>query len=200
MTSAWDKLKGDLFVVGTGASAKFNASVKGQFTRDDLNTDYIEGYRHAAELLFEHVSNTGKDQDRLIFPFVTLWRQCIELQLKELIALISQIEGGDYVHPTDTHDLLKLWMKLRPKLKGLGPVEPLDDIQRHLTEFCRVDRFSFGFRFPYEKDLATLSMANAPTIINMLAFLTLMNETAELLDGVRGFMRSHLSDLLSEQR
>src|SRR5690349_3195394 len=45
----------------------------------------IRGFRVAAELIAAYVAEHRGEQDGLIFPFLSNWRQHIELALKELI-------------------------------------------------------------------------------------------------------------------
>ena len=46
---------------------------------------YATGYKLGADLLVQYVTETHKNQDRLIYPIVFLYRQYLELRLKELI-------------------------------------------------------------------------------------------------------------------
>src|SRR5690348_16890817 len=110
-TDWWVKLRGKLF---DGDDGRLNACVN--FARDAnrLNTGYVEGYRRGAVALFERILETDRDHNYLVYPIVFLWRQCIELQLKEIIALGSQVDGGPYEHPTKTHDVGELWQLARP--------------------------------------------------------------------------------------
>jgi hypothetical protein len=51
------------------------------FKEDQLNL-YAIGYKRAAELLLEHVKNSGRDQDTLVYPIIFLYRHYLELRLK----------------------------------------------------------------------------------------------------------------------
>jgi hypothetical protein len=193
----WAKLRGELFAPGIFEE---NACLNFAVSRSSLNAGYIEGYRRAAVVLHEHVAETGRDADFLIYPIVFLWRQCVELQLKELIGLSSEIEGGAYEHPVNHHDLVKLWAEVRPIVEPLGKDHsPLDDIGRHLAGLCSLDPNSYAFRFPFEKDLATPSLHRAPSLVGLGGLHDVMSEVTMLLDGCTQTLRDYLDEVRHRQ-
>lgn len=42
-------------------------------------------YWKAADVIFERVAATGRDQDTLVYPYLMCWRHFVEMQLKNLI-------------------------------------------------------------------------------------------------------------------
>src|SRR5665811_2493141 len=48
-------------------------------------TLYATGYREAADLLVRHIEQRGVDQDMLVYPVLFLYRQYLELEIKDLI-------------------------------------------------------------------------------------------------------------------
>lgn len=46
---------------------------------------YISGYKDAADILANRVIESGNNQDSLVYPIAFLYRQYIELQLKNII-------------------------------------------------------------------------------------------------------------------
>jgi len=67
---------------------------------------YLLGYRRAAELLLPEL--TSRSNPQLVFPFLFLWRQHVELSLKYVIDLARQVHGeaGNGVRG---HKLPPLW-------------------------------------------------------------------------------------------
>ena len=61
---------------------RFNACLN--WTNDTLEL-YVIGYKEAADKLVENIMDTPRYQDTLVFPICFLYRQYIELRLKELI-------------------------------------------------------------------------------------------------------------------
>ena len=45
---------------------------------------YISGYKDAADILANRVIESGNNQDSLVYPIAFLYRQYIELQLKNI--------------------------------------------------------------------------------------------------------------------
>lgn len=69
------------------------------FTSDPTH-GYIEGYKRAADLLVAHVMEKGKDQDYLVYPITFLYRQHLELRIKEIIADGRNLLDEGSGHPT----------------------------------------------------------------------------------------------------
>lgn len=74
---------------------------------------YLLGYRRAAELLLPEL--TSRSNPQLVFPFLFLWRQHIELSLKYVIELARRVHGETgNVHG---HRLPDLWRECRRLLE-----------------------------------------------------------------------------------
>lgn len=77
-------------------------SVRG---REDAGQHYAEGYKRAASLVLHELQETCSEL--LVFPFISLWRHHIELSLKNLILIVSQVHGEPKF--MDGHNLPALW-------------------------------------------------------------------------------------------
>lgn len=53
---------------------------------------YAEGFKRAAEILIENVSNTF-EKNTVIFPILALFRQYVELTLKEIISYANILKN-----------------------------------------------------------------------------------------------------------
>ena len=53
----------------------------------DHGTAYTEGYRRAADILINHIDESGRDQDFLVYPVLFLYRHHLELLIKQIIGL-----------------------------------------------------------------------------------------------------------------
>jgi hypothetical protein len=78
-----------------------NACINLRFFNWDV---YASGYKHAGDLLVQHVIDTRNHRDTLVFPIVFNYRQYIELRLKELI-LIGRILSDESPEFPPTHNL-----------------------------------------------------------------------------------------------
>lgn len=159
----------------------------------------IRGFRVAAELIGMYVSETGVAQDGLIYPFVYLWYQHLELLLKQLIVDTELLEGIDAKRPYG-HDLMGLWQRLRQALGSRGSSDELDNAEQVIAELHAIDPRGDAFRYPTSKD-------GTPTLraINQLSFERVrpaLSAVANLLDAAQMQISYELdakADALAEQ-
>lgn len=144
---------------------------------------YAEGYKIAADVLVERVKHDRSEADFLVFPIVFLYRQYLELRLKEIIRDGSRLLDSPQRLPKD-HRLDKLWSKCRRILEQVwpeGPAEHLDAVEECIHEFSRVDPTSTAFRYPTDAD-------GKPSLpgsrhINLRNLSEVMARIGTLLDG-----------------
>lgn len=140
---------------------------------------YSEGYKQAGNIIYAHVKNIG-DNNTLVYPIVFVFRQCLELKLKELITLgYRHLAIFDQTFPNN-HNLVCLWViyrkKILPKIDSSINSEMLDGVERLIQEFQREDTNSSNFRYPIKKGLdrkpslqcQTLDLENFLVAINKL--------------------------------
>lgn len=135
------------------ADSDWQANACLNYTHDSTEI-YIMGYKLAADELVNYVLTTTSHQDSLVYPICFLYRQYIELRLKEVIKSGRQLldEPGNF---PQHHDISKLWQIVIPILKKVfrDEAEPFDySVAEHIvTEFTRLDPGSFSFRYPTDK-------------------------------------------------
>lgn len=124
------------------------------WTNDALEL-YVIGYKKAADKLVENIMNTPRHQDALVFPICFLYRQYIELRLKELIKSGRRLldEPGEF---PQHHKILTLWETAEIILKKVsdGNIDSPDflTLPSHVVnEFAKIDPDSFAFRYPNDK-------------------------------------------------
>ncbi len=113
---------------------------------------YAIGYRDAAKMIVDHLDSTPKYPDLLIYPVVFLYRQAIELLLKELIT-ISDRQSGKRVCIKLKHDLPKLWKVARSfieKYSDGNHAELLDNTENLINQLDQIDPLSTAFRYPID--------------------------------------------------
>lgn len=122
---------------------------------------YSEGYKMAADLLVEYIRKTNSDQDFLVFPICFLYRHYLELEFKHFIRNCKTLLN-DKENYLEDHDLEKIWGDLKSLINkltenlgegiwGKDIKKELDVIEYCVNEFCRVDKKSIAFRYPYPK-------------------------------------------------
>jgi hypothetical protein len=103
----------------------------------------------------------------LIFPYVYLCRQYIELRLKEAVLAASRLV--EVKTPKDCrHRIDLLWKALGPAMERIYPTDSKDQlnhVEKLITEFSERDKSGAEFRYPtdftgkqYLKDLELLDV------------------------------------------
>src|SRR4051812_21456846 len=84
---------------------------------------YALGYKEAADTLVSHVNDRGRNQDTLVYPIVFLYRQYLELALKDLIREGRSLEDIAEPFPR-SHRIDELWRVCKSLLQRIAPGEP----------------------------------------------------------------------------
>lgn len=116
---------------------------------------YIEGYKTGADTLIEKAI-TSKDisiLDTLVYPALFLYRQFLELQLKQIILLYSKktYDEKKSIFNEVGHNLKLAWDEVQPLIEELLDDNSIDVIKELILEFHRFDESSFNFRYPIKK-------------------------------------------------
>jgi hypothetical protein len=119
----------------------------------DTWTIYAYGYKEAADMIVGTLEVQRGPRDALVYPVLFLYRQYIELQLKDTIRLarIWLNLGSDF---PKTHRIDELWKELHRYLMTISPDDSPDtliEIGRLVDEFAKVDPLSMAFRYPEDK-------------------------------------------------
>jgi hypothetical protein len=152
---------------------------------DDALELYVLGYKEAADSLVAQVIQTGRHQDSLVFPICFLYRQYIELRLKEVIRSGRQLLDEPGAFPQH-HKIQHLWdcaLAILKKVFAEDP-EPPDflSIASHVVaEFSKLDPDSFTFRYPLDKQGA--NPLEAVTHINLRRVAEYVDAFAEVMDA-----------------
>lgn len=145
---------------------------------------YIMGYKMAADSLVEHVKSTRQYQDALIYPVVFLYRQYLELRLKDIIHQGRKLFDEGQGFPTH-HRLCDLWASARQTAIKAFPdgdnaaLLPVDNV---VKEMEANDPKGMAFRYPKDLD----GGRHIPNIkyINLRHLKECMEETSCILEGI----------------
>lgn len=130
---------------------------------DDGWTLYATGYREAADLLVRHIEERSAGQDMLVYPILFLYRQHLELEIKDLIRQARRLQDVPGGFPTH-HDIVRLWRICHRLISEVAPndsVEALKEIDRLIEEFAAVDPSSMAFR---QRTRQTTPSPETPTV------------------------------------
>ncbi len=157
---------------------------------------YIEGYRLAAQAVFEAAIRDRKSPEYFIWPLANLWRHFLELSMKDLIAMGREIQGDPSEFPT-SHRLMYLWREVRKyfELTGHGDSSELPIVETTIAEFETIDPAGVGFRYPVDRGFQGGSLPNAPKYINLGTLEEQMEALANFFDAARMALRHHLDQV-----
>ena len=171
-------------------------------------TKQITGYSEAAyELYQQFLSIQDSDRDSLqIMPILFLLRNCVELQLKELlyIEVEHKVDDVKLGQITKSHILYKkLWKTLRPVLEYYGSERGEDNttlvvLDHHIQELSRIDKNGDMFRYPFSYNLQ-YRLCDKPIDIDkavcwMLSIVDTLNGCSNMLSEIKDYedeMRSY---------
>ncbi|OCH43719.1 hypothetical protein [Aliivibrio fischeri] len=172
---------------------------------------YIKGYRLAANKLVLDIISTSSNQDTLVYPICFLYRQYIELQLKEMIKE-SILLLGENINVPKHHKILELWKdsngamlrvikKYDIEIKEYFTKDDRELINNIIEDFHNIDSNSIAFRYPDDKDGKT----NLEGImhINVRRLYEKMEELNSLFKkytNVIGTLADYKSEMASEYR
>jgi hypothetical protein len=171
------------------------------FARDDWDL-YANGYRKAGDMLVERIIednvSTRASLDAIIYPIVFLYRQYLELRLKDSIIQTQLLLDVDVKLPKH-HSVVALWEKLKTLLAQADPQatvagkSTLGAIEECVNQFSKVDPSSTAFRYPVDKD-------NNPSLpgmnnINVRLIYQTMENISSNLEGIA----LHISGMLDSK-
>lgn len=178
----------------------YGQSVVGYSYKKNRFSPYVSAYTETAGYLFGYINTNNRAKESLFFPMCYLYRNGIELALKEIL-----FEGSSY----SKQDALKLIMKKKHSILGLWDKIKLD-IQRHsgsnddsyliyaeeyINQLHKFDGAADKFRYPTNKHLE-LHFKNTKKIDieNASGFF---EQLAKFLHGVC-LMMSHQNEMMAE--
>jgi hypothetical protein len=156
-------------------------------------TLYSFAYKEAGDIIAKHVISERSLQDALVYPLLFLYRQYLELEMKDLIQQTRRLLDINEPFPK-SHRIDELWAICR---KLIGEVSPGDDgealkeVGRLIEEFTQVDPLSMAFRYPEDKD-GNPSLPGM-SYINLRNVSEVINKISVLLEGAGTMVREYLS-------
>ncbi|MHA1657524.1 MAG: hypothetical protein ACTSUT_00155 [Promethearchaeota archaeon] len=169
---------------------QFNACLNWSFDPLDL---YVMGYKDAAEILVKKATEKNSIVDFLIYPICFLYRQYIELCLKEIIqsGRILLDKGFDF---PQHHKLIKLWEIAKAIIfevfSNNNEQINLSFIEHIISEFSRIDPDSFSFRYPCDKKGNNL--LSGIKYVNLRHLSDNMSKFGKEIDGISNVISVYL--------
>lgn len=165
----------------------------------DIDTQfygYIRGYKEAADAIIQQALEKGDNAtlDTYVFPACFLYRQYLELALKDIYLANSQDSRQDKIATIKScgHRLVDIWKKVKPLILADFPNDDksvLNAVEDYIKQFAKADAGSFAFRYPITKDLELVN--NQEKFINLVNLAKRMSELEHFLSSVSMGMSAH---------
>lgn len=167
--------KGDQLFTSESKS-HYNAQLNYDRYSDDTLFRYVIGYKEAGDRLVRSLMEDSRHLDLVVFPIVFLYRQYLELRLKQLIKEGSYFLEKPFV-PRKQHRLDTLWYECKSFLKQIEPKvteQEVAGLEACILEFHSIDPFSMAFRYHVDtKDNPSLPpdlrYINIPNLAKVMA-------------------------------
>jgi hypothetical protein len=141
---------------------------------------YARGYKEAADILVERIEERNAGQDTLVYPIIFLYRQYLELEIKDTLRMARYLQGASDDLPTH-HRIADLWNELHRHLTAISPgdsVRELKEVARLIGEFSKIDPGSMAFRYPVDKtgspSLRGITEINLRNVRDVIAKISLI--------------------------
>ncbi|WP_228850802.1 hypothetical protein [Aegicerativicinus sediminis] len=156
---------------------------------------YSDGYSQAARIIYDSISEKKGNSNFLVYPLIFIYRQCLELKLKELIRAGFKVLNNELKQEIEpqlktfnngeiekVHKLNLLWNDVKILASGLKfeQDEEWKEAEIILNQFHEEDPNGVSFRFPYSHNWKTIK-----NTIDLYHFASLMDITILFLDGIR---------------
>lgn len=167
----------------------------------DRWSTYATGYKKAADLVVDQVKNGIGYQDFLVYPVMFLYRQYLELSIKNLIFMSWRLLNITSDDDLRAHDIKRYWSKCNALLQQISPgdsIQALRDVGRLIDQFSEHDPISMAFRYPVSlPDKATKE--RKPTlqglsVVNLRNAQDVIANISVLFAGAEAQIGSYLSD------
>lgn len=170
---------GDLFT--TGADWQSRACLN--FVEDQWDL-YAIGFKNAADVLVDRLKENNVHLDSLVYPICFLFRQYLELRLKEILKEGWKLLERDEKVPA-THNIVLLWKKVKEIVVEIFPGDEnstLAVVDCVIDQFYVIDASSFSFRYPVDKE-------NNPSLpgkryINVVDLKVEIDKSGSILEGI----------------
>lgn len=170
----WPKQGDQLFVQSSVPAKEAVLDVEG-YQRHAL---MAIGYKEAGDAAVKRALAPYAIRDAIVFPIVFLYRQYIELCLKQALASFGSDASEERLWKT--HDLSDLWCHYKEMLINFGMWSGEDadcSVERCVLEFATVDPKSEAFRYPFDTK-------GQPLALNIKRLdLSALKDTIAALDG-----------------
>lgn len=154
----------------------YNAQLNYDRLNDDTLFRYVSGYKEAGDRLVRSLLEDSRHLDLVVYPTVFLYRQYLELRLKQLIRESSYLLEKPFVLRKQ-HRLDTLWYECKSLLKEIEPKvtdQEVAGLEACILEFHTIDPLSIAFRYHVDTKAnpslpSSLKYINIPNLAKVMA-------------------------------
>jgi hypothetical protein len=168
----------------TKGYSRYNAQITYGYSDDSLYK-YVLGYKEAADRLVQSLIEDCRHIDLIIFPTAFLYRQYLELRLKQLLRDGSILLDRSFNLPKH-HRIDTLWRECKHIIKGIEPNikdQELAALEACIIEFSTIDPISMAFRYHVDTH-DNPSLPSDLKYINICHLAQIMAKIHAFLDAV----------------
>ncbi|MDA4132966.1 MAG: hypothetical protein OK454_07560 [Thaumarchaeota archaeon] len=147
--------------------------------------DYLDAYREGAKALYRRAARRKRVDRGTYLPIAYLWRHYLEITMKSILDRLCGDDDSKRQLVWDKHDLERLWARVSKAFEGIWPFyEPGEHARARalILQFHTLDRLSFGFRYPVNKDGTTPTLAADLRSIDLVDLHRGMCKLSEILE------------------
>lgn len=179
----------------------YGQSVLGYSYSRNRFSPFVESYTESAKCLLDFVADNKSEKETLLFPICYLYRNAIELALKEILFEESSYDYQSALRKISKskHKILGLWNSIKGDI-GRHANAPendsnLNNAEKYINQLNDFDSAADKFRYPTNKYLELhFKKAKKLDINNVAEFF---GQLAYFLQGVC-LMMSHQNDMQAE--
>lgn len=148
----WPKDNEKLFIT---KGDSFEIAHYGGNNTDNLFWGYIEGYKNAADSLIDSaiINKDISFSNTVVFPIIFLYRQFIELSLKQIYIVFCKGERElKQKNINNKHDLLAIWDLIEADLYIDSDNEIIKIVKKYIVQYHNFDKKAEKFRYPIDKN------------------------------------------------
>src|SRR2546421_3617637 len=161
-----------------------NAQINYDRNSDDPLFRYVLGYKEAGDRLVRSLMEDSRHLDLVVFPTVFLYRQYLELSLKQLLREGSRLLDKSFALPKH-HRLETLWYECKSLLRQIEPKitdQEVAGLEACIIEFSTIDPISMAFRYHVDTH-DNPSLPYDVKYINILNLAQIMAKIHSFLDA-----------------
>ncbi|MBI5750438.1 MAG: hypothetical protein HZA00_15080 [Nitrospinae bacterium] len=141
---------------------------------------YADSYKEAADILVDRLlGSRNHSLDKFVYPICFMYRQYLELRLKEIILKCLPQDQRKIKVRKLNHNICFLWCEAKKVLEEIYKKDDksvLVPVEDYVMQFHQMDESSFSFRYPVDrnddtlfKDIDKIDVRNLRIRINQLA-------------------------------